>query len=304
MDYQAILEEIHESVQAFGQQGTIAQYIPQLAKVDPDKLGISLLLLDDTNFHIGDAQEAFSIQSIAKTFALAQAMSIAADEIWARVDVEPSGGPFNSLILLEYEKGIPRNPFINSGAIVIADILISKLSNPKQDFLAFVRQLANDQSVHYNESVALSEKQTGFRNIAVANLIKSFGNIHNDVTEVLDFYFHMCSIEMSCDQLAKAFQLFANHGVLKSDASRIISSSACKRLNAIMQTCGFYDEAGEFAFRVGLPGKSGVGGGIAAVLPASYSIVVWSPRLNGNGNSVLGMKVLESFTTLTGHSIF
>ena len=226
------------------------------------------------------------------------------ENLWTRVGVEPSGTPFNSLIQLETDKGIPRNPLINAGAIVICDILISHLSNPKKDFLDFVREISGVDTIAYNETVAKSEKETGFRNNAMVNYIKSFGNIENDIEEVMDFYFYQCSIEMSCKELSKAFLFLANDGINPHNQNRIITLSKSKRINAIMQLCGFYDEAGEFTFKVGLPGKSGVGGGIVAIHPHKYCIAVWSPRLNLKGNSFKGMKFLELFTTITESSIF
>jgi len=304
MNYEKILKEVSQEVTPLKGKGKVASYIHQLAEVDPDKFGISLNFLKGAEFDMGDSHESFSIQSISKVFMLTLAIANIGDDIWERVDVEPSGNPFNSLIQLEYEKGIPRNPFINSGAIVITDILLSCLTNPKEELLQLIRTLVDDNSIDYNSYIAASEKTTGFRNMAMANLMKDFGNIENDVEEVLDLYFHFCSIEMNCHQLGRAFLLYANHGVNPFTKEIVLSKSQSKRISAIMQTCGFYDEAGEFAFRVGLPGKSGVGGGIAAVLPEEYSIVVWSPRLNEKGNSLMGMRALELFTTKTGSSIF
>ncbi len=304
MDFQQILSEIHEEIQPFAGLGKVADYIPELGNVDPDKFGIHLTFLDGRTFAIGDSEEKFSVQSIVKVLSVTLAISFIGEKIWKRVGVEPSGHPFNSLALLEYESGIPRNPLINSGALVVADILITHLENPKEDFLHFVRRMAKTNDIHFNEQVAASEKSWGHRNAAMANLLKSFGNIENDVEEVLDFYFHICSIEMTCKELARAFLPFADHGRELSITGEFLTSSQIKRLNALMQTCGFYDEAGEFTFKVGLPGKSGVGGGIVAVYPQEYSIAVWSPRLNKKGNSLLGMKALELLTTKTGMSIF
>lgn len=304
MNYQNILEEIQREVTPFLGQGKVADYIPELAKIDPHKFGIYLLFLNDEAYSVGDAEEKFSIQSISKVFMLALTIAHLGEKVYKRVDVEPSGDPFNSLVQLEYECGIPRNPFINSGALVITDMMISHLESPKEELLAFVRELAGEQNIHYNPEIAASERAFGFKNAAMVNLMKSFGNIKNDVDEVLDLYFDFCSIEMNCSELARAFRVFANHGRGVVDSKRYINESQFKRMTAIMQTCGFYDEAGEFAFRVGLPGKSGVGGGIAAILPDHYSVVVWSPGLNPKGNSLAGMKALESFTTKTGTSIF
>tara|TARA_R110002096_G_scaffold172757_1_gene346618 strand:+ start:7872 stop:8792 length:921 start_codon:yes stop_codon:yes gene_type:complete len=303
-NYQKILDDINEELKSLRGEGEAADYIPELRKVNPDKFGIHLCMLNGGSAAVGDYEEKFSIQSITKVFSLTMAFSMVGEELWKRVDVEPSGNPFNSLVQLEYEKGIPRNPLINAGALVVSDVLVSLLENPKEDYLAYIRKLCGAKNVNYNESVAESEKECGFRNKALINLMKSFGNIENDIDTVLDFYYHQCSIEMTCKELAESFLLYTNHGVLCETGERLITGSQSKRISAIMLTCGFYDEAGEFTFRVGLPGKSGVGGGIVAIYPGDYSIAVWSPRLNKAGNSILGMKALEEFTTQTGLSIF
>ncbi|PKQ46796.1 glutaminase [Confluentibacter flavum] len=302
-DFQSILNTIYQELTSLDDKGTVASYIPELAKVDKHHFGIHLRTLDGHSYGVGDFDTRFSIQSISKVLALSQAASLVGNDIFKRVDVEPSGNPFNHLALLEIENGIPRNPLINSGAIVIADILISYLKNPKQDFLNYVRDLVGDDSIDFNLEVAHSEKITGFKNYAAANLLKSFNNLENSVDEVLYFYFHQCSIEMSCRQLTKAFYLFANKGSSLLHKAQL-TESMIKRINAIMLTCGFYDEAGEFAFEVGLPGKSGVGGGIVALLPDKFVITTWSPGLNKKGNSQLGMMALEQFTSATKLSIF
>lgn len=304
MEYQDILNEIYSKINPGESGGEVASYIPELACINPNKFGVHLSTIKGEEAETGDSGEKLSIQSITKVFSLSMAYSLVGEELWKRVDVEPSGNPFNSLVQLEYEKGIPRNPLINAGALVISDILISQLKNPKAEYLEYLRKLCGTKEVGYNPAVAQSELKTGFTNRALVNLMKSFGNIQNDVEEVLEFYFHQCSVEMSCKELAKAFLLFANHGSLCSTGEQLITQSQSKRVSAIMLTCGFYDEAGEFTFRVGLPGKSGVGGGIVAIYPGEYSAAVWSPKLNEAGNSILGMKVLEELTTVTGLSIF
>lgn len=304
MDYQEILEEVDAEVHKLKTQGRVADYIPELAHVPKEKFGIYLLTLDDQSYQVGDYAEKFSVQSISKVFMLALAVAECRESVYERVGIEPSGDPFNSLVQLEYEEGIPRNPFINAGALVVTDMLLSNFKDAKTEFLDYVNRLVGQEDIVYNEKVAASEKKCGFKNAAMINLIKSFGNIQNDVNEVLDLYFDFCSLEMNCMELAKAFRVFANHGRGVKDSYKYLTESQYKRITAIMQTCGFYDEAGEFAFRVGLPGKSGVGGGIAAILPNKYSIVAWSPGLNEKGNSLAGMKALELFTTKTGTSVF
>lgn len=304
MNYQDVLNEIYKEVKESNLKGKVASYIPELAVVDSNKFGIHLLTVDGEEFSVGDSDEKFSIQSISKVLSLAHSMSILGENVWKRVDVEPSGSPFNSIVQLEYEKGIPRNPFINAGALVIADILISNFSNPEKEFLSFVKNISENETINFNEKVAVSEKQNGFLNASLINMLKYFGNIENDIERVLSFYFQQCSIEMSCRDLAKTFLAFAAHAEDFHYGRVNLTGSQVKRINAIMQTCGFYDEAGEFAFRVGLPGKSGVGGGIVAIYPQKYSVAVWNPKLNEKGNSVMGMKALELLTTKTGSSIF
>lgn len=303
MNYKAILEEIYKEAKTLPVIGNVAVTIPELAKIEPTKFGIHLTTIDGEDFGIGDSNEKFSIQSVSKALTVALAFSFLDEKTWERVGVEPSGSAFNSLVQLEYEKGIPRNPFINAGALVIADILISHLKNPKQDFLDFIRILSGSPTIDFNLKVAQSEKEAGFRNAALANFLKSFGNIDNDVETVLDFYFHQCSIEMTCEELAHSFFFLANEGITQS-GKQILSKSQVKRLNALMQTCGFYDESGEFTYKVGLPGKSGIGGGIAALYPKNFVVATWSPRLNEKGNSELGMNALELLTTKTGMSVF
>lgn len=280
MDYQQILDTIYEEMSYRDVRGKVASYIPELAKVDHRKFGMHIYNGEKQHFCFGDSKEKFSIQSISKVFTLSMAMRIMGESLWDRVSVEPSGDPFNSLTQLEYESGIPRNPFINAGALVICDILVDQLEDPKKELLEFVRNITGDENIDYDRSVASSEKSTGYRNVALVNYIKALGNIKCDVEDIVDFYFHQCSLAMSCKQLAQAFMIYANRGRLLESDEKILKPKSVKRINALMQTCGFYDEAGEFSFQVGLPGKSGVGGGIVAIHPEQYSVAVWSPILN------------------------
>lgn len=304
MNYQKILEDIYRKILPFSRTGEPASYIPALAKVNPDQFGMCLCTVDGGSYSIEGADVRFSIQSISKVFALAMCLSAKGEWLWQRVGKEPSGTAFNSLVQLETEKGIPRNPFMNAGALVLADVMLTSFADPEEDFIAFVRTLCGSADIGYNMEVAQSERETGYLNAAIANLLKYHGAIECGVDRVLDFYFKMCSLELNCRELAKAFLAFANHNSSFSYSGIVLTSSQVKRMNAIMQTCGFYDEAGEFSYLVGLPGKSGVGGGIAAIYPLRYSVAVWSPRLNGKGNSVMGMKALELLTTETEESIF
>jgi glutaminase len=304
MDYAKFLKEIEEEIQPMLQEGTPANYIPELTKVDPNQYGLCLQTLAGETYAIGDSQKRFSIQSISKIFTLSMAFFLLDDKLWQRVGVEPSGNSFNSIVQLEYEKGIPRNPFINAGALVIADILITRFDNPKEKLLTFIRDLTGSADIGFNESIVKSEKSHGHLNAALVRMMKAHGNINNPVNTVLDFYYHHCSLELSCAELAKALVPYAESSDPFTIGDISLTASQQKRINALMLTNGFYDESGEFAFKVGLPGKSGVGGGIVALKPRDFTVAVWGPRLNDKGNSVCGMKALELLTTKTGISIF
>lgn len=304
MSLEQVIYSVYTKVKDIDNKGNLASYIPELANVNPDSFGIHISTTNNIKVGLGNYSDKFSIQSISKVLSLTLAYRILGEKIWERLGVEPSGTSFNSLVQLEADKGIPRNPFINAGALVIADILYSNLENPKKDFLSFVRSISNNSEINYSQKIAKSEKDVGYRNIALCNFLKSFNNIKNNPSDVLDFYFDICSIKMSCEELSNLFLFLANNGSSLVSNTKIISKSQSKRINAVMQTCGLYDESGEFAFKVGLPGKSGVGGGIIAIHPGQYSIAVWSPKLNDKGNSHKGIKFLEEFTTDSQLSIF
>ena len=306
MQIQDILSQVYEVTRPHIGEGRVADYIPALAKVDPRKFGIAIATVDGDVYTMGDAQEAFSIQSISKVFTLPLALGRVGESLWNRVGREPSGTPFNSIIQLEAERGIPRNPFINAGAIVVADVLLAG-HQPREtlgEILQFVRLIAGDESIIIDRDVARSEPETGFRNAALAHYMHSFGNILNPVDLTLGVYYHQCSIAMNCVQLARAGLYLANRGRVGHSGASIISAERTRRINALMLTCGHYDASGDFAFHVGLPGKSGVGGGILATVPGRAAIAVWSPGLNKNGNSATGTRALESLAHLTGWSIF
>lgn len=300
-----ILASIIEEVRPLTGQGKVADYIPALAKVPSEKLGIAVFTNQGEVITAGDTQEGFSIQSISKVLSLTLAMGLyQPDELWSRVGKEPSGQAFNSLIQLEMEHGIPRNPFINAGAIVVCDMLQSRLSAPRQRLLEFVRQLSGEPLIAYDKVVAASEMMHSDRNAAIAYLMRSFGNFHNEVIPVLHNYFHACALKMSCVELAKTFSYLANKGVSVVTGETVITPTQSKQTNALLATCGLYDGAGEFAYRVGMPGKSGVGGGIIAVVPGEMTIAVWSPALDQSGNSLAGTRALELLAQRIGRSIF
>lgn len=302
----AILDDITATVSTMPDKGRVATYIPQLASVNPDQFGIAVAMPDGTLFSAGDAQTLFSIQSISKVFTTTMALGKLGEVVWERVGREPSGDPFNSIVQLEMENGKPRNPFINAGAITIVDsIMMGK--QPKEtiaEILEFMCFLTNDNSICIDEKVAQSEQLTGDRNASLAHFMASYGHFENPVDYVLDAYFHHCSIAMSCEQMAKAALFLVTNGVNLSTGARVVTEQRARRINSLMMMCGHYDGSGEFAFRVGLPGKSGVGGGIMAVAPGKASIAVWSPGLDSVGNSHLGTIALEMLAQRTGWSVF
>ncbi len=304
MDYRKIIDEIYREVKPMFGNGKVANYIPALAKVDPKQYGIAVVTVDGQLIGAGDYQKKFSIQSISKVFTLAMVMRHMGSDLWRYVGREPSGSPFNSLVQLEHEHGIPRNPFINAGALVVTDKLMSLYDRPKESILRFVRDVADSEDIYFDNEVARSEQEHASRNLALGYFMKSFGNIENNVDSLIDVYCNQCSITMTCEELARSFMFLANHGINPYRHDRILSISRSKRLNALMLTCGFYDESGDFAFRVGMPGKSGVGGGVVAIIPGRLSIAVWSPELDKHGNSFMGIETLERFTTDIGISIF
>jgi len=304
MPEQALLEEVVDKVRPLLGQGKVANYIPALANVDAGKLGIAVTTIDGETIGAGDYLEPFSIQSISKVFSLTLALTLYEEtEIWSRVGKEPSGHSFNSLVQVELERGKPRNPFINAGALVIADLLQSRLGAPKHRMLELVRALSQNDKVCFDKQVADSEYQHSARNAAIANLMKSFGNFQGDVDTVLRTYFHYCALKMNCADLSRAMLYLANRGKTL-DGTELISQVQTRQLNALLATSGLYDGAGEFAYRVGMPGKSGVGGGIIAVIPGELSVCVWSPELDNQGNSLAGTAMLEHLSQRLGRSIF
>jgi glutaminase len=305
-DLQSLLNDISQTILSQVDRGEVADYIPELAKQDNRHFGMAIVTIDGQMFSIGDASEAFSIQSISKVFTLTMALGKVGDNLWDRVGREPSGTAFNSIVQLEHERGVPRNPFINAGAIVVTDIVLAG-HKPKEtiaEILRFVRSLADDDSIMIDKDVAKSETDTGFRNAALANYMRAFGNLHHPVEETLGVYFHQCAMAMNCVQLARSGLYLANGGVNPLTASTVVPKRRVRRINAIMMTCGHYDGSGEFAFSVGLPGKSGVGGGILVIVPDKAAIAVWSPGLDTNGNSKLGTMALEMLVAKTGWNVF
>ncbi|MEU6513746.1 glutaminase [Streptomyces sp. NPDC046978] len=301
--FQHVLERIAEEIERTPGRGRAADYIPALAALDPRRFGMAVGEPDGTVYGVGVWRQPFSAQSVTKVFTLALDLAGEGDALWEHVGREPSGNPFNSLVQLEYENGIPRNPFINAGALVVTDRLHTRTGHAAQTLLEFLRAESGNPALAFDLDVAASETVHGDRNAALAHLMASYGNIDNPVPVLLEEYFRQCSIEASCADLALATGFLARHG-LRADGTRLLTRSQAKQVNAVMLTCGTYDAAGDFAYRVGLPGKSGVGGGIVAVVPGRCTLCVWSPGLDERGNSVAGVAALDRFTTLTGLSVF
>lgn len=305
------ITELQEKLQAYllaekdnYLQGKVANYIPALATVKPDLMGIAVGTLDGKVVGAGDYQCHFSIQSISKVFGLVMAINRVGDSLWDRVRMEPSGLPFNSIIQLQADKGIPRNPVINAGAILVSDVLTSNFSSSKLAFLTYIRKLASNDNIHIDNEVYLSELKHGHLNASFGHLMKSFDNIKSEVPDVLSHYFTQCSISMTCEQLAQSLLFLANKGVDPTTNKTICSARDAHKVNAILSTSGMYDQSGEFAFSVGLPAKSGVGGGLVAIVPGYGVICTWSPPLNDYGNSVIGMNLVENIALELGLSIY
>jgi glutaminase len=303
VQYQEILDTVHAKVSPLIGCGRVADYIPGLALVDPRRFGLALATTDGAVYGVGDWQVPFSIQSVSKVFSLALVLSRDSEAIWRRVGREPSGSPFNSLHQLEHNRGVPRNPFVNAGALVVVDQLLTLTGDPARAVLDLLRTETGNPAIDIDELVAKSEAEHRHRNAALAHLVASYDNLTHPVDAVLDRYTAQCAIAMSCRDLARAAGFLARHGQ-RADGSRLLSRSDAKRLNATMLTCGTYDSAGEFAYRVGLPAKSGVGGGILAIVPNRCTLAVWGPGLDECGNSCAGRAALDAFTTLTGWSVF
>jgi glutaminase len=301
-----ILARIHRDLAPLTAKGKPATYIPELAKVDPSRFGIAVALIDGTVHTVGDAAEPFSIQSISKIFGLTLALGRVGEGLWARVGREPSGSRFNSIVQLEQEHGRPRNPFINAGAIVVTDV-IAEGHEPREtlgELVTFVRFLSGAADIVIDSAVAASEKSTGHANFALAHFLKAHGNLTGAPERVLGVYFHQCALAMSCAQLARAGLFLASAGRNPVTRYTIVSPLRARRINALMMSCGLYDASGDFAFRVGLPAKSGVGGGILAIVPGVGTIAVWSPGLDATGSSLVGTLALEQLAAAMNWSVF
>lgn len=306
IDIQATVEATLRDVSAYQGQGVLPSYLPALAQVNPRKLGMAVATRDGACYAAGDATEPFSIQSIANVFSLSLVLQHVGGALWNHVGREASGSPTNSIVQLELNKGKPRNPLINAGALVVIDQLIGKetAETAVQELLGFLRERSGDDSIKIDEAIAVSESRGGSLNRSLAHFISAFSNITNPPEEVVWAYFRQCAIAMSCSQLARAGLYLAFDGLDPVTGDQILLPNRCRRILALMMTCGHYDNSGDFAFRIGLPGKSGVGGGILAIAPKHGAIAVWAPGLNGAGTSLAGSAALEKLVEHTGWSVF
>ena len=289
------LEKVVQSSRSCTDQGKVCDQIPALGNVSRDKFGISILGADGREAWAGDAEVPFSIQSIAKLFTLAMALESVGDPIWKRVGRKASSMRYDSFIQLEQDNGVPCNPFVNSGALVVIDALISRLPCPETGLRDRLRRLSGNSKVDYDQDVYLSELSSGDLNRAAAYYLRARGNLLEDPARVLETYFKCCSMAMSCRDLARAAGTLL--GPRTSIGQGLAVPVEATRLMSLMRTCGLYDLSGDFAYRVGLPAKSGVGGGIVAVWPGKFSVCVWSPALDRGGNSIAGLHALEKIVT-------
>ncbi len=298
----AVLSDVCLRMSLASQIGKVADYIPELARVSPRQFGISVCLAEGKQISVGHSDKAFSIQSISKAFTLALALQRYGDSYWDRVGREPSLNVFNSVSELESRMGKPSNPFVNAGAIVTTDTLLLGMTVEKtlSEILDFIRLAASDNLIYIDDSVAESEKISAYHNWALANLLRGSNNLKHECEQTLSTYFQHCAIAMSCQQLARAGRFLA--GIAPDP--QLISADKIRSINALMMTSGHYNGSGEFAYRVGLPAKSGVGGGILATVPGKASIAVWSPGLDKHGNSLLGTQALEDISHELNWSVF
>jgi glutaminase len=298
-----VLREITILVKPLFGRGRVASYIPQLACVSPTKFGMSYRTISGLDCATGDCDEAFSIQSLSKVLSLILALNRMESVVWSKMGKEPSGTPFNLIAQLEAEKGIPRNPLINAGALVVTDLLFEAADDPARLVLDFTRFLVANDGLQIDEAVAASELKTAFTNMALANVLRLHGTVLRPPATIVESYSRQCGIAITCRELTRAFMPLAARGMSPFAAEVIVPERLARRLNALLFTCGMYDSVGSFAYRVGLPAKSGVGGGTVAIIPNVGTLCVWSPELDRFGNSVLATAALEHFVQLTGCSI-
>jgi glutaminase len=302
-DLDALLEQVADAARPLAREGGVADYIPALADMDPDTFALAVCELDGTEHAVGDADVGFPIQSLSKVFALTLALQRVGEEVFERVGKEPSGDPFNSLVQLEHEHGVPRNPMINAGALVVCDVLLETCDDPQAAMVELMSDLTGEQIGH-DQAVLDAEGTTGHRNTSMAYLMSAFGNLRTDVDDVMAVYLHQCAVEMTARQVARAVRFLADNGVDPRTGRQVVSEPLARRINAIMLTAGTYDSAGQFAYEVGFPCKSGVAGAIMGDVPHRFGVCAWSPPLDASGNSRAGRHALHLLAERLGVSVF
>lgn len=304
---EAILKRLVEKNRILTSQGSLASYIPALSKTNLNFLGVCIVDVDGNIYEAGDSQTEFTIQSVSKPVTLLLAMlDNGIEGVFKKVGMEPTGDSFNSIVRLETHefKGKPFNPLINAGAIQLCSMI--KGADAKEKFsriLNFFRTVSENPSLSVDEEIYLDEKRTGDRNRSLAYFLKCENLLEMEVNDALDIYFQQCSIKVTAKDLARIGLFFARDGVL-STGERIIDAKICKIAKSLMTTCGMYDGSGEFALKVGIPSKSGVGGGIMSTIPKKMGIGVFGPSLDSKGNSIAGIALLEELSRELDLSIF
>lgn len=302
----SVVGDIVKKISDSGDKGEATRQIPELSGVDTEQFGIAILTREGEMVCGGDSDTPFSLQSISKAFSLELVLKAHGDGLWERVGRDPSGDPYNSVIDLERQKGYPRNPFVNAGALIVVDMLLDTLK-PEEEVEAvveFVGTLLDGDEFTLNDKVADSDEGSGSLNRAMLNIANHFGNVRNPIDKIMKAYVRQCAIELSCRQLARVGRFLMLEGADEEANRDPEALRRSRRILSLMMTAGLYDGAGEFAYRVGLPAKSGIGGGILAIAPNTASIAVWSPGLDESGNSKMGTLALEMLTDRLDWSIF
>lgn len=302
-----MLEQIVSECKSYTSQGHVATYIPQLAIVDPDRVGIYIVSEDEKNYHAGDCFVRFTMQSVVKPMILLLAlMDSGIEKVRALVGVEATGKPFDAFNYSDQAlTGAHINPMINTGAIALCTLIHGDSYDVKfERLMELTRLLADNQDLEVDESVYMSEKETGNKNRALAYMLKAYGMIHDPVEEILDCYFKACSILVDCRDLARIANVFAHHGLNPITGKQMFPKEFARYVNATLATCGMYDGSGEFALNVGFPAKSGVGGGIMGVIPRRMGIGVYAPALDKHGNSKAGVQLLVQLSEQLDLNIF
>lgn len=302
------LDKIVEKNIRLSEEGLVASYIPELHKVNPNQLGVAICDLNGDFKHAGDSKALFTIQSVSKPLVLILALMLyGEDRVFQKVGMEPTGDPFNSIVRLETGKTLkkPYNPMINAGAIAVTGLIQGNLGIHQIDpILDLIRKMSGNPHIVVNEAVYRSEKETGNRNRSMAYFLKDIGILEGDVETILDLYFMHCAIEADACDLARIGAILANGGVHPQTGERFFSKKISRIISSFMITCGMYDASGEFAVTVGIPSKSGVGGGILSVVPGRMGIGVFGPALDEKGNSKAGIAVLKDLSQVGELSIF